>query len=151
MTVSVRPGKPNGAASGFLSGMVREPLAGIRTRVPVSADTTVALASPGRTITGLIRVAEASAEDWGPCTAINLPSFKTTVGEMAAALERVAGPSATALLDWDPDPAVSRLIKSWPDNIAWERARGLGLSADANFEAVLREYVRENPSAVKSA
>jgi nucleoside-diphosphate-sugar epimerase len=91
MTVSVRPGKPNGAASGFFSGMVREPLAGLRAQVPVPADTPVALASPGNTIAGFVRAAEVSDAQWGPPTAINLPSFRSSVGDMAKALEKVAG------------------------------------------------------------
>jgi nucleoside-diphosphate-sugar epimerase len=151
MTVSVRPGRPNGAASGFLSGMVREPLAGVRAVVPVPADTPVALASPGRTVEGLVRAAEASDADWGPLTALNLPSLRTSVGEMAAALETVAGPQATALLDWTPDAAVQRLVSTWPGDVAWDRARGLGLTADASFEAVVRDYIAENPQAVKAA
>jgi nucleoside-diphosphate-sugar epimerase len=149
MTVSVRPGKPNGAASGFFSGMFREPLAGVRARIPVPAATAVALASPGSTIAGFIRAAEASPADWGPPTAIHLPSLQTTVGEMAAALERVAGPAATALLDWTPDPAIETLVRSWPGAIAWDRARALGLQADAGIEAILRQYIAENPQAVR--
>ncbi len=149
MTVSVRPGRPNGAASGFLSGMIREPLAGLRAAVPVPADTPVALASPARTVEGLLRAAEASDADWGPLLALNLPSLRTSVGEMAAALESVAGPEATALLDWTPDPAVERLVSTWPGNIRWDRARALGLTADASFEAVVRDYIRENAQAVK--
>lgn len=149
MTVSVRPGKPNGAASGFFSGMVREPLAGVRATVPVPADTPVALASPGNTIAGFVRAAEASDEQWGPLTAINLPSFRTTVGDMAKALEKVGGPEAAALLDWTPDPAIQKLVSTWPGNLTWERARGLGLKSDSDFEAVVRDYIRENPEAVK--
>jgi len=149
MTVSVRPGRPNGAASGFLSGMIREPLAGLRAQVPVPADTPVALASPARTIEGLVRAAEASEAEWGPLTAINLPSLRTTVGEMAQALERVAGPQATALLDWTPDPAIQRLVSSWPGDVRFDRARGLGLAGDSSFEQVVRDYVRENPAAIK--
>lgn len=148
MTVSVRPGKPNGAASSFFSGMIREPLAGVRAQVPVPADTPVALASPARTIEGIVRAAEASAADWGPLTAMNLPALSTTVGEMAKALERVAGPAATALLDWTPDPAILRLVKTWPGNIASTRAKAMGLTADADFEAIVRDYIRENPGAV---
>src|SRR4051812_12825709 len=110
MTVSVRPGRPNGAASGFLSGMIREPLAGLRAQVPVAAATVVALASPARTIEGIVRAAEASDAQWGPLTGVNLPALRTTVGEMAAALERVAGTDATGLLDWTPDPAIERLV-----------------------------------------
>lgn len=151
MTVSVRPGQPNGAASGFLSGMIREPLAGERARVPVPPQTPVALASPTRTIEGFIRAAEASDADWGQRTAINLPSLKTTVGEMAAALEKVAGREATALLDWTPDAAIEKLVRSWPGDVAWDRARGLGLKNDASFEAIVREYIAENPQAVRLA
>ena len=149
MTVSVRPGKPNGAASGFFSGMVREPLAGVRASVPVPPETPVALASPGNTIAGFVRAAEASDEQWGPLTAINLPSFRTTVGDMAQALEKVGGAEAAALLDWTPDPAIQKLVSTWPGNLTWERARGLGLKSDSDFEAVIRDYIRENPDAVK--
>jgi D-erythronate 2-dehydrogenase len=149
MTVSVRPGRPNGAASGFFSGMIREPLAGIRAACPVPDETPVALASPARTIEGIVRAAEASDAQWGPRTALNLPSLGLTVGDMAAALERVAGPAATALLDRTPDPAIQRIVKAWPGRFEPRRARGLGLLPDASFEDVIREYVRENPDAVK--
>lgn len=149
MTVSVRPGRPNGAASGFLSGMIREPLAGLRAPVPVPAETPVALASPARTVEGIIRAAQASDAQWGPLTGMNLPSLRTSVGEMAAALEAVAGPAASALLDWAPDPAILRLVKTWPGDVHWDRARALGLGADTDFETVVRDYIRENPEAVK--
>jgi len=149
MTVSVRPGRPNGAASGFLSGMLREPLAGIRAQVPVKAETSVALASPARTIEGIVRAAESSDERWGPLTGVNLPALRTTVGEMAAALEKVAGREATALLDWTRDPAIERLVDTWPGDVRSERARALGLAADTSFEQVVRDYVRENPDAIK--
>lgn len=148
-TVSVRAGLPNGAASGFFSGMIREPLAGLRATVPVSRPTPVALASPRSTIEGLIRAAEASDADWGPLTAMNLASIRSTVGDMADALERVAGPAGTALLDWAPDAATDKLVSSWPANLGCARARGLGLQPDASFEAIVREYVRENPDAVR--
>jgi D-erythronate 2-dehydrogenase len=151
MTVSVRPGLPNGAASGFLSGMIREPLAGVRARVPVGPEVPVALASPARTIEGFVRAAEASDAQWGQRTAINLPSLRTTVGEMAAALEKVAGKEAAALLDWQPDAAIEKLVRSWPGDVAWERARGLGLRNDDSFEAIVRDYIAENPQAVRLA
>jgi D-erythronate 2-dehydrogenase len=149
MTVSVRPGRPNGAASGFLSGMIREPLAGLRAQVPVPPDTLVALASPARTVEGILCAASASDDAWGPLLGLNLPSLRTTVGEMAAALEAVAGKPATALLDWTPDPAILRLVATWPGNVGWDRARGLGLAADKSYEQIVRDYVRENPGAVK--
>ena len=149
MTVSVRPGRPNGAASSFLSGMIREPLAGERANCPVSPDTPVALSSPGRTIEGLLRAAQATDAEWGPRVALNLPAITTTVGEMAQALERVAGSAATALIDWQPDPRVAAIVTSWPSRIASNRAQALGLLPDADFETIIRDYVRENPAAVK--
>jgi len=148
MTVSVRPGRPNGAASGFFSGMIREPLAGLRAPCPVPDDTPVALASPARTVEGIVRAAEASEAEWGPRTALNLPSLATTVGEMAAALGRVAGPAALALLDRTPDPAIMRIVQTWPGRFDARRAAALGLQADASFDDAIRAYVRENPQAV---
>ena len=149
MTVSVRPGQPNGAASSFLSGMIREPLAGVRASCPVPPDTAVALSSPARTVEGLLRAAQTSDHDWGTRTALNLPAIKTTTGEMAAALARIAGSAATGLIDWSPDPAIAKIVTSWPANIRATRARGLGLLPDKNFESIIRDYVRENPYAVK--
>jgi len=151
MTVSVRPGRPNGAASSFLSGMLREPLAGERARCPVAPETAVALSSPGNTVRGIIRASTASAAEWGARTAVNLPPITTTVGEMAQALERVAGKEATALIDWEPDAQIAKIITSWPSRFNPKRAKALGLAADESFEAILRDYVRENPQAVKLA
>lgn len=151
MTVSVRPGRPNGAASSFLSGMLREPLAGERARCPVAPETAVALSSPGNTVRGIIRASTASSTEWGARTAVNLPALTTTVGEMAQALERVAGKEATALIDWEPDAQIARIITGWPSRFNPKRAQALGLAADESFEAILRDYVRENPQAVKLA
>jgi len=149
MTVSVRPGRPNGAASGFLSGMIREPLAGLKGACPVPRETSVALASPATTVEGIMRAAEATDDEWGPLTGMNLPSLRTSVGDMADALERVAGKAATALLDWTPDPAVQKLVKTWPGNVASTRASRLGLQPDKDFDTVVRDYIRENRGAVK--
>ena len=145
MTVSVRPGKPNGAASSFLSGMIREPLAGIRASCPVPPETAVALSSPARTIDGLIKAAEASDEAWGARTAINLPALSTTVGAMAAALEKLGGKAAADLIDWTPDPTIANIVTSWPAVIDAARARSLGLEPDPDFESIVAEYIRENP------
>lgn len=151
MTVSVRPGKPNGAASSFFSGMIREPLAGVKGACPVSPDTEVALSSPTLTIQGIIRAAEATDAAWGPRTALNLPAITATTGDMAAALERVAGPEAAALIDWTPDANIRKIVKTWPARINAARAKGLGLLPQASFEAIIREYVAENPDAIKLA
>ena len=148
MTVSVRPGKPNGAASSFLSGMIREPLAGIKAACPVPRDTAVALSSPERTIDGLIRAVEASDADWGARTAINLPALRTTAGEMADALEKLAGSQVAGLIDWTPDPAIFNIVTSWPARIDAVRARALGLLPDTDFESIIRTYMRENPDAL---
>ncbi len=92
MTVSVRPGRPNAAASGFLSGIIREPLAGHRATCPVGPQTEVALSSPGSAIAGLLCAATSAEEAWADRTAMNLPALTVTVGEMVAALERAGGP-----------------------------------------------------------
>jgi nucleoside-diphosphate-sugar epimerase len=151
MTVSVRPGRPNGAASSFLSGMLREPLAGVRAVCPVPADTPVALSSPARTIAGLVAAAQASDQSWGPRTALTLPALTTTPAEMAAALERVAGPEVAALIDWTPDPAIHNIVKTWPARINARRAAGLGLLPESSFEEIVRAYIRENTDAIRSA
>lgn len=150
MTVSVRPGRPNAAASSFLSGIIREPLAGQRAVCPVPADTAVALSSPARTIDGLLRAAQISDADWGPRTALNLPAIKTTPAKMAAALERVAGSATAELIDWQIDPTIARIVTNWPAQIHAARAAQLGLLPDADFESIIRDYVRENPNAVRA-
>jgi D-erythronate 2-dehydrogenase len=142
-TVSVRPGRPNAAASGFLSGIIREPLAGQRAVCPVDPDARAALASPARAIAGLCRAATASDEAWGGRSAINLPALSVTVGEMVAALERVAGPEASALIDWVPDPGVARLVASWPGRLRSDRAARLGLAPDLDFDSVIRMHQAE--------
>jgi len=143
MTVSVRPGKPNAAASSFLSGMIREPLQGQTAVVPVAPETRVALSSPARAIEGLIRAATTSDADWGPLIALNLPSLSTTVGEMAKALERVAGAEVAARLSWQIDPVISRVVGGWPGSLTFDRARGLGLGADENFDAIIRAFIAD--------
>jgi len=149
MTVSVRPGQPNGAASSFLSGLLREPLAGLRSTCPVDVDMRVALSSPARTVTGLIAVAEASREAFGGRTALNLPALTVSVREMLAALESLAGPQVLDLIDHVPDPAVAAIVSAWPSQFDSDRARRLGLSADASFKDVLQQYVNEHPDAVR--
>jgi D-erythronate 2-dehydrogenase len=112
MTVSVRPGRPNAAASGFLSGIIREPLAGERSVCPVPADTPVALSSPRRTLDGLLRAAAVDEATWGSRTAMNLPALTTTPAEMAEALDRVVGPGTSSLIDWTGDPVIGMIGSS---------------------------------------
>ncbi len=147
MTVSVRPGRPNAAASGFLSSIVREPLAGERAICPVDPRTEVALASPARAIDGLLRAASASEAAWGGRTAVNLPALTVTIAEMVAALERVAGPAVSALIDWVPDPAVAAIVTSWPARFQADRAARLGLSADPDFDSIIKMHRAETGAA----
>jgi D-erythronate 2-dehydrogenase len=141
MTVSVRPGRPNAAASGFLSGIIREPLAGQRAACPVDPGTEVALASPAKAIGALLCAATSSDEAWGGRTALTMP---VTVADMAAALTRVAGPQVSALIDWVPDPAVARMFATWPARIRADRAARLGLTPDPDFDSVIRTYLAES-------
>jgi nucleoside-diphosphate-sugar epimerase len=143
MTVSVRPGPPNAAASGFLSGIIREPLAGQRATCPVSPQTEVALASPARAVSGLLRAAGASDPDWGDRTAVNLPALTVTVAGMAAALDRVAGPGTSALIDWAPDPALAAIVTGWPSRFRSARAARLGLVPDPDFDSVIRMHLAQ--------
>jgi D-erythronate 2-dehydrogenase len=143
MTVCVRPGRPNAAASGFLSAIVREPLAGERAVCPVPGDTTVALASPARAIGGLLCAATSTDQAWGGRTAVNLPALTVTVADMVAALERAAGAAASALIDWLPDPTVARIVTSWPARFRSDRAARLGLAADPDFDSIITTHLAE--------
>ena len=142
MPVSVRPGRPNAAASSFLSGIVREPLAGERAVCPAPPDMPVALSSPDRTVDGILRAAEVDDATWGSRTAMNLPALTTTPREMTAALDRVAGPGTSDLVDWVEDPAVVAIVGSWPPRFATPRAHALGLTADTSYDDVVRAYLQ---------
>jgi nucleoside-diphosphate-sugar epimerase len=141
MTVAVRPGKANAAASSFVSGIIREPLAGLQAPCPVPPDTPIALSSPRRTIDGILRAAAVSDAAWGSRTALNLPGLTTTPGVMAQAMDRVAGYAASDLIDWTGDPAIAAIVTSWPARFETRRAHALGLRADQSFDDIVREYV----------
>jgi len=141
VTISVRPGRPNAAASGFMSGIIREPLAGQRATCPVAADTEVALASPDKAIAGLLCAATASDQAWGGRSAVNLPALTVSVADMAAALTRVAGPQVSALIDWIPDPQIARIVASWPARVRADRAGQLGLTPDPDFDSIIRMHL----------
>ncbi len=143
MTVSVRPGQPNAAASGFLSGIIREPLAGKRATCPVDPGTEVAIASPARAVSGLLRAATATDAEWADRSPVNLPALTISAGGMAAALERVAGPETAALIDWIPDPAAAAIVTGWPARFRTERAARLGLVPDPDYDSIIRMHVAE--------
>jgi D-erythronate 2-dehydrogenase len=143
MTVSIRPGRPNGAASGFLSFIVSQPLLGLEAICPVSPETQVALASPARTMEGLIAVAEASREELAGRTAINLPALTVSVKDMLDALEAVGGKEARALVRFEPDATIERVVGGWPSSFDNQRARRLGLQPDPDFLSIVRQYISD--------
>jgi len=142
-TVVVRPGKPNGAASGFLSSIIREPLNGEPAVCPVAPETRVALGSTAGTIAALIKVAEASREAFCGRTAINLPALNVSVNEMLEALEAVGGKAARDLVKFERDAMVVRLVDSWPASVEAPRARRLGIEPDKNFISIVRDYLAD--------
>jgi nucleoside-diphosphate-sugar epimerase len=144
MTVAVRPGRPNRAASGFVSGIIREPLAGQRATCPVPADAEVALASPAKTVTALLRAATCAEQAWGDRAAVTMPALTVSAGEMAAALERVAGPAVSARIDWTPDPVITAMMAGWPARVKADRAARLGLTPDPDFDSIIRLHLAES-------
>ena len=150
VSISVRPGRPNGAASGFMSGVIREPLAGQRATCPVAPDTEVALASPAKAIAGLRCAATASDQAWGGRSAVNLPALTVSLADMADALARIAGPQVSALIDWIPDPEVARMVASWPARVRADRAARLGLTPDPDFDSIIRMHLAESRSGADS-
>ncbi|MBD8049126.1 D-erythronate dehydrogenase [Limnohabitans radicicola] len=143
MTVAVRPGKPNGAASSFFSGIIREPLSGVDAVCPVDASVSHPLSSPGNTIHGLITVFEASREAVGGRMALNLPGLNVTVGQMLDALEKVAGPAVRARVKFERDERVAGIVANWSRGSTSERANALGLKAESNFEAIIEQYIED--------
>jgi nucleoside-diphosphate-sugar epimerase len=143
MTVTVRPGRPNAAASSFVSGIIREPLNGERSVCPVPPETELAVSSPRRSIEGVLLACTASDEAWGPAAAMNLPALTVTPREMAAAMDRVAGHAASDLIDWAIDPAVVDVVASWPSRFRTDRANALGLTAEPDFDTIVHGYVAE--------
>ena len=143
MTVTVRPGKPNGAASSFFSGIIREPLAGTDTTCPVDPDVSHPVSSPGNTIHGLITVFEASREALGGRMALNLPGLNVKVSDMMAALEKVAGPTVRARVKFERDERVAGIVANWAKGSTFDRANALGLKADASFEAIIEQYIAD--------
>jgi len=140
MTVTVRPGRPNAAASGFLSSIIREPLNGEQAICPVPPESLAAVASPQRAIEGLLAAAEATPEAWGSRTAMNLPGLTVSVREMLDALEEAGGRTVRERVQFQEDPAIARMIFGWPIAFESARARRLGLSADPDFLSIIRQY-----------
>lgn len=150
VTVTVRPGKPNAAASGFLSSIVREPLNGQAAVCPVPTEMMVAVTSPQRTIDGLIVVAEATPDLWGGRTALNMPALTVRVSEILDALESVAGRAARERVQLQPDAMIARIMGGWPAIFESARARRLGLSADPDFLSIIRQFQKDQSALSRS-
>ena len=144
-TVAVRPGPPNRAASGFASGIVREPLAGLDAVCPVRPGLRMWLSSPRAAVHNLGHALALPARQLGRHDAISLPGLSVRVGEMVAALRRVAGEAVAARVRFRPDPAVEAVVGTWPGAFRTPRAHALGFVGDTSFESLIRQYRRENP------
>ena len=147
MTVTVRPGKPNAAASSFFSGVIREPLAGVQAICPVDAAVSHPVSSPARTIDALIRIYEASREEMKGRLALNLPALNVTVQQMLDALEAVAGAKVRALVKFQRDERIANIVANWPQGASSARANALGLRADTSFEDIIRHYIADQKGA----
>jgi nucleoside-diphosphate-sugar epimerase len=143
-TISVRPGRPNAAASSFASGIIREPLKGEEAICPVGPDTRVWLLSPATAIACLITGHELAADAFGPSRIVNLPGLATTAGQMASALGRAAGQIVAQRITWQRDPRIEKIVTSWPGALDDTRARALGFPSDDDFEAIIRRYMSES-------
>ena len=143
MTVTVRPGRPNGAASSFFSGIIREPLAGEEAICPVAPEVAHPVSSPRATVEGLIQVFEASREAYGGRTALNLPALNVTVAQMLDALAAVAGPAVRARVRFERDERIAGIVARWPTGARADRALALGLKPEASFEDIIRQYIAD--------
>ena len=140
MTVSVRPGKPNAAASSFLSGMIREPLQGERANVPVNTGLRVVLNSPTAAVDGLVHAMSIDDNSWGAPLALNLPGISVTVGEMVEALRDIGGEDAVARLSFERDETIERIVSGWPTRAESERAARLEFATDRPFIEAVRDF-----------
>lgn len=142
-TISVRPGKPNAAASSFASGIIREPLKGETAVCPVSGHTRLWLLSPRNAIACLIRAAEIDTTALGGRRIVNLPGLSVSVDEMLVALRQVAGDTVADRVTWQPDPRVESIVGSWPGRWDTARAERLGFPADRTFAEVIQSHIDE--------
>lgn len=142
-TIVIRPGRPNAAASGFYSSILREPMAGERAVLPVPRTLRHWFASPASAVGALCHAAEIETASLGLNRALNLPGVSATVQEMLDALERTVGSEALSLIDEVPDPEIERIVTPWPQAFAPERALSLGFRAEESFDEIVEAYLRE--------
>jgi nucleoside-diphosphate-sugar epimerase len=142
-TVAIRPGKPNSALSSFVSGIVREPLAGIDTVCPVPLDTRLWVTSPAVVVENLVHAASLPTSALQGKRAVTFPGLCVTPGEMLASLERLGGATARARVRCEPDASLMRVVCTWPGAFDVSRALRLGFSRDSDVDALVRQYMDE--------
>jgi nucleoside-diphosphate-sugar epimerase len=139
-TVTVRPGKPNKAASSFASGIIREPLDGAAAVCPVARDTRMWVQSPGAVVANLLAGHEAPAERFRFTRSVNVPGISVAVSDMVEALRRVAGDEVAAKVQWEYDPIIDRIVSSWPAAFDTRFGASLGMVADPDFDSIVRAH-----------
>ncbi len=147
-TVAIRPGKPNSALSSFVSGIIREPLAGVESLCPVPLDTRLWITSPATVTRNLAHASLLPTSRLEGRRSVNLPGLCVTPGEMLASLERIGGREARALVRCEEDPAMMRVVCTCPGAFAVRRAATLGFQADTNIDDIVSEYALRNRSSL---
>ncbi|MFA7438280.1 D-erythronate dehydrogenase [Castellaniella sp.] len=140
-TICIRPGKPNLAASGFFSNILREPLVGQEAVLPVSRDLRHWFASPRTAVGFLLHAGALDLARIGPRRCLNMPGLSATVGDEIEALKRVAGEQAVKLIRCEPDETIIRIVSGWAQNFQPQRALALGFKADASFDDIIRSHI----------
>ncbi|MER8503900.1 SDR family oxidoreductase [Mesorhizobium sp. M0904] len=142
-TICVRPGKPNKAASGFFSGIIREPLSGHEAILPVPRSVIHTHASPRSAVNFLIHAAQIDGAAVGPRRNLTMPGVAVSVGEQIEALERVAGAKAVKLIREEPDETIWAIVKGWPTRFEAQRSRDLGFAAETSFDEIIRVHIED--------
>ena len=142
-TICVRPGKPNKAASGFFSGIIREPLAGEEAQLPVADTVRHTHASPRAAVGFLVHAAGLTREQLGPRINLAMPGVCCTVAEQIESLKRIAGPKAAARIKRVPDELVMRIVAGWSERIEAKRAAALGFQAETSFDDIIRGHIED--------
>ena len=143
-TIVVRPGKPNKAASGFFSGIIREPLAGQDAVLPVAETVVHTHASPRAAVGFLVHAAALPRDALAPRVNLSMPGVCCTVAEQIASLRRIAGDRVAARIRRAEDPLVARIVAGWPQRIEARRARELGFKAENSFDEIVRIHIEED-------
>jgi D-erythronate 2-dehydrogenase len=142
-TICIRPGRPNLAASGFFSSILREPLIGREAVLPVPDDVRHWFASPRSAVGFLVRASRIDSDLLGPDRTLAMPGVSATVGEQIEALRRAAGDRADALIRREPDETITRMVSGWAPRLDARRARELGFTADASMDEIIRAHVED--------